>query len=63
MPPTAALSPADILRAASAVCFDVDSTVITEEGIDMLAAECGVGDEVAEWQVNGANAGITLQNN
>jgi len=33
---------------ASAVCFDVDSTVVTEEGIDVLAAHCGAGEAVAE---------------
>ena len=26
---------------ADCVCFDIDSTVITEEGIDVLAASCG----------------------
>ncbi|KAK6473367.1 phosphoserine phosphatase-like [Huso huso] len=35
-------------RAADAVCFDVDSTVIKEEGIDELAKFCGVGDAVTE---------------
>jgi len=30
-----------------AVCFDVDSTVIREEGIDVMADFFGVGDEVA----------------
>ena len=35
------------LRNADAVCFDVDSTVITSEGIDDLAAFLGCGDEVA----------------
>lgn len=34
---------------ADAVCFDVDSTVITEEGIDVLAASLGKGEEVAAW--------------
>mmetsp|Transcript_28077 Transcript_28077/g.89636 ORF Transcript_28077/g.89636 Transcript_28077/m.89636 type:complete len:97 (+) Transcript_28077:197-487(+) len=34
------------LRAADAVCFDVDSTVIQEEGIDVLAAHCGAAEEV-----------------
>ncbi|XP_076837714.1 phosphoserine phosphatase [Brachyhypopomus gauderio] len=37
-----------VFRAAQAVCFDVDSTVIKEEGIDELAKFCGVGDAVAE---------------
>jgi phosphoserine phosphatase len=36
------------LRLADAVCFDVDSTVITNEGIDILAAFKGVGDQVSE---------------
>merc|ERR1719478_882182 len=39
---------ADALRAADAVCFDVDSTVITSEGIDDLAAFLGCGEKVAE---------------
>lgn len=34
-------------RAAQAVCFDVDSTVSPDEGIDLLAAVAGVGDQVA----------------
>ena len=33
----------------AAVCFDVDSTVVTEEGIDILAEHCGAGAEVAAW--------------
>jgi phosphoserine phosphatase len=36
-------------RIAEAVCFDVDSTVCVDEGIDELAAFCGAGDAVAEW--------------
>jgi phosphoserine phosphatase len=32
---------------AQAVCFDVDSTVSPDEGIDLLAAQAGVGDRVA----------------
>ena len=38
-----------ILRTCQAVFFDVDSTVIPEEGIDELAAFKGVGEIVAEW--------------
>lgn len=34
---------------AQAVCFDVDSTVCTEEGIDVLAKYCGVEDQVKHW--------------
>lgn len=33
------------------MCFDVDSTVIKEEGIDELAKFCGVGDAVTEMYV------------
>ncbi|CAE7716091.1 PSPH [Symbiodinium sp. KB8] len=33
---------------ADAVCFDVDSTVVTTEGVDEFAAFLGVGDKVAE---------------
>lgn len=36
-----------ILRKADAICFDVDSTVIQEEGIDELAKFCNKGTEVA----------------
>ena len=36
-------------RMSRAVCFDVDSTVVTEEGIDVLAEACGAGPAVAEW--------------
>ena len=39
----------NIWRAADAVCFDVDSTVITTEGLDDLADYCGSGEEVAKW--------------
>ena len=35
------------LRAAQAFCFDVDSTVICEEGIDELARSVGKYEEVA----------------
>ena len=45
------MSPARDIRAlwrsAQAVCFDVDSTVSPDEGIDLLAAQAGVGDRVA----------------
>jgi len=37
----------ECLAKADAVCFDVDSTVIKEEGIDEFAAYLGVGEEVA----------------
>ena len=31
------------------MCFDVDSTVCIDEGIDELAEFCGAGKAVAEW--------------
>jgi phosphoserine phosphatase len=37
-----------LFRKAQAVCFDVDSTVIQEEGIDVLAAHVGAGAAVSE---------------
>jgi phosphoserine phosphatase len=39
----------DVWTSADAVCFDVDSTVIKEEGIDALADHCGAGTAVAKW--------------
>jgi len=39
----------EALAKADAVCFDVDSTVITEEGIDVLADFLKKGEEVKEW--------------
>jgi len=35
------------LRTADAICFDVDATVIREEGINRLACAVGCGEEVA----------------
>lgn len=37
----------DKIMKSQAFCFDVDSTVIAEEGIDQLASFKGVGDQVA----------------
>lgn len=39
----------ELWRSANAVCFDVDSTVCVDEGIDELADFCGAGEAVAEW--------------
>lgn len=41
-----------LFRSADAVCFDVDSTVVKEEGIDELASFCGVGQQVKAWLDN-----------
>ena len=39
----------ELWRKGDAVCFDVDSTVCLDEGIDELAEFCGAGKAVAEW--------------
>ncbi|RWW20777.1 hypothetical protein GW17_00015096, partial [Ensete ventricosum] len=39
----------NIWCSVDAVCFDVDSTVCLDEGIDELANFCGAGKAVAEW--------------
>jgi phosphoserine phosphatase len=41
---------------AQAVCFDVDSTVCEDEGIDELAAFCGAGEAVAAWTARSATS-------
>ncbi|XP_070951328.1 phosphoserine phosphatase-like isoform X5 [Macaca nemestrina] len=41
----------NLFYSADAVCFDVDSTVIREEGIDELAKICGVEDAVSEMEL------------
>jgi len=46
---------------AKAVCFDVDSTVSPDEGIDVLAAQAGVGDRVAELTRNAMGGSVLLQ--
>ena len=54
-------SPAAVWRRVTAVAFDVDSTVCTDEGIDKLAAHCGVGAEVAAWTARAMGGGVTYQ--
>jgi phosphoserine phosphatase len=46
---------------ADCICFDVDSTISREEGIDELAAYHGVGKEVSSYTSNAMNGNITLQ--
>lgn len=46
---------------ADCVCFDVDSTVITEEGIDVLAESLGKGEEVAEMTKQAMEGGMKFQ--
>jgi len=49
------------LRVAEAVCFDVDSTVIQEEGIDVLAEFNGAGAAVAEWTKKAMGGQVLFQ--
>lgn len=58
LPKEVALS---VWRGASAVCFDVDSTVVTEEGIDVLAEHCGAGDAVAAWTLKAMDGTVSFQ--
>lgn len=51
----------EALKRAHIVCFDVDSTVITEEGIDELAQFCGKGSEVAALTKEAMGGGMTFQ--
>ena len=55
---SAAAAAQSALRRATAVCFDVDSTVTVDEGLDELADFCGVGAAVAEL-TNQAMGGST----
>jgi len=50
-----------VWRRADAVCFDVDPTVITSEGIDDLAEFCGVGDRVREMTSNAMGGNVTFR--
>jgi phosphoserine phosphatase len=43
------------------VCFDVDSTVINEEGIDVLAEFLGKGEEVASLTKQAMEGGMKFQ--
>jgi len=51
----------DIWRRAEAVCFDVDSTVCTDEAIDELANYIGVGKEVAECTNRAMNGNVSFR--
>lgn len=46
---------------ADAVCFDVDSTLVTIEGLDSLAEYCGVGDEVKQWTTRAMGGAMSFQ--
>ncbi|KAL2935577.1 Phosphoserine phosphatase chloroplastic [Bienertia sinuspersici] len=51
----------DLWRNVNAVCFDVDSTVCVDEGIDEFAEFCGAGKAVAEWTSRAMNGSVTFQ--
>lgn len=51
----------EVLKSAQIVCFDVDSTIITEEGIDELAQYCGKGSEVAALTREAMGGSMTFQ--
>ncbi|KAJ9567324.1 hypothetical protein OSB04_003290 [Centaurea solstitialis] len=51
----------DIWQKADAVCFDVDSTVCVDEGIDELAEFCGAGKAVAEWTARAMGGSVPFE--
>ncbi|KAL4716675.1 hypothetical protein ACJJTC_004794 [Scirpophaga incertulas] len=51
----------NLFRTADCVCFDVDSTVIMDEGIDELANFCGKGDEVKRLTAEAMGGSMTFQ--
>lgn len=50
-----------IWRQSDAVCFDVDSTVIQEEGMDELAKFCNKGEEVANLTKKAMSGKMTFE--
>ncbi|KGN63727.1 phosphoserine phosphatase, chloroplastic [Cucumis sativus] len=51
----------ELWRSANAVCFDVDSTVCVDEGIDELADFCGAGEAVAEWTARAMGGSVPFE--
>lgn len=51
----------EVWKKADCVCFDVDSTVCTDEGIDVLAEFLGVSEQVKEWTNKAMNGNVTFQ--
>ncbi|KAF5751104.1 phosphoserine phosphatase chloroplastic [Tripterygium wilfordii] len=51
----------EIWRNSDAVCFDVDSTVCLDEGIDELAEFCGAGKAVAEWTARAMSGSVPFE--
>lgn len=52
---------AELINTTQIVCFDVDSTVIKEEGIDELARYCGKGEDVARLTKEAMQGSMTFQ--
>lgn len=52
---------ARLIAQSRVVCFDVDSTVIKEEGIDELARFCGKGSEVSRLTKEAMQGSMTFQ--
>eukprot|EP00127_Corallochytrium_limacisporum_P001558 Clim_evm11s66 gene=Clim_evmTU11s66 len=50
-----------IIRESHCICFDVDSTVVREEGIDVLAESVGAGEAVAAWTAKAMGGDTTFQ--
>ncbi|KAL7046350.1 hypothetical protein ACKWTF_002549 [Chironomus riparius] len=50
-----------IIQSSDIICFDVDSTVIVEEGIDELAEFCGKGEEVSNLTKEAMGGSMTFQ--
>ncbi|XP_027184127.1 phosphoserine phosphatase, chloroplastic-like [Coffea eugenioides] len=46
---------------ADVVCFDMDSTVCLDEGIDELVEFCGAGKAVAEWTARAMSGSIPFE--
>ena len=51
----------EALKNTDAICFDVDSTVVREEGINVLAESLGVGDAVTKLTSSSMEGSILFQ--
>ncbi|KAL5077963.1 hypothetical protein RYX36_016947 [Vicia faba] len=51
----------ELWKNGDAVCFDVDSTVCLDEGIDELAEFCGAGKAVAEWTARAMGGSVPFE--
>lgn len=51
----------EVWKKADCVCFDFDSTVCMEEGIDVLAEFCGAGEEVSALTKRAMEGGMKYE--